>query len=66
MSHGFLSSLTGLVPFSPGNPAINRWAIVFRPVGLRKGRAAVIQRVAETPELLDDVAQRSCELMVES
>jgi hypothetical protein len=30
----FLSSLTGLVPPPPGIPAMNRWAIFFRPPGL--------------------------------
>src|SRR5437899_2229640 len=34
-----LSSLTGLVSPLSGNPAINRWAIVFRPAGLRNSSA---------------------------
>src|SRR6266480_7942833 len=40
-----LSSLTGLLPFSLENPAINRWAIFFRPTGLPKVHAIVAQRV---------------------
>ena len=53
-----LSSLTGLVPFSPENPAINRRAILFRPAGLPKVHAIVAQRVAEAPEFSDDVGHR--------
>lgn len=32
----FLSSLTGLVLLPPGNPALKRWAIAFRPPGCGK------------------------------
>src|SRR2546425_6019851 len=41
VTHLFLPSLTGLVSPLPGNPALNRWAILFRPVGLRKSQHAV-------------------------
>ena len=36
---------------------LKRWAIVFRPAGLRKSRAIVAQRVAETRKFLDDVGR---------
>ncbi len=38
-----------------GNPAMNRWAIFFRPAGLGNVHTVVTQRVAETPEFLDGV-----------
>lgn len=39
-----LSSLAGLFSHPPGNPAMNRRAIVFRPGGLRKDRRAIVFR----------------------
>ena len=37
-----LPSLPGLVPLSPGNPALKRWAMVFRPEGLSNGNAGLV------------------------
>ena len=45
----------GTLSHPSGNPAINRWAIIFRPAGLWKGHDVVAQGVAEAPEFLNDV-----------
>ena len=55
MSHGFLSSLAGLVTLLLRDPPMNRWAIFFRPAGLREIHAVMAQCVAKTPEFLNDV-----------
>lgn len=41
-----LSSLAGLVLLPPGNPEINRWAILFRPSGLLKANATPSPRLS--------------------
>ena len=40
---GVLSSLTGLVSFSRDHPAINRWAIFWRPCGTLDSRCVLIR-----------------------